>query len=73
MANAKNLIVWISTKSTQKALLHVVDGDLSPSDPEYERFEIAEYDPEEDRWKTIDTIDYVDEILDYGIPQKTDD
>lgn len=67
---ANRLISWSSTTGEKKCIIVVRDNAKEPSDIDYERLELCSYNSDEDQWKTVEKLDYVDEIEDVGIPEK---
>lgn len=63
------LIEWESTDGSLKSLIIVTDSSVPENEVGHEKIEVCEYDKSEEEWKTIDTLDYIDEIESFGIPQ----
>ena len=67
--NATQIIEWEGTDGSVRSLLYVVDETKDSRSIEYERFELCKLNQEEDSWETIEEIDYIDEIISFGIPK----
>ncbi len=64
---ARILLQWTEPDGSDKALIHVVNEDLDPSEVDYQWLELSEKD--DDQWKTLRDFSYVEQFQDFGIPE----
>lgn len=67
--SAKQILFWKRTDGKKRALLLVKDKELSARDVQYKRFELCTYDSDSEQWETDREVEYIDEVLDFGIPE----
>lgn len=67
--NVTQVLGWEATDGIQRSLLVVEDLDLPKSDVKRKVIEIAEYNSSTDEWETEETIDSVQELQSFGIPE----
>ena len=68
--SANRLMTWESSKGNKKSILMVVDEEKDRSEIGYRKLELCEIDTDSDEWKTIEVIDYVDKVTDFGFPKE---
>ena len=64
---AEFLLKWENPAGEDLALLEVCDEELDESVSDYRWLEIVK--KKDDRWDTVDQLSYVEEIIDFGIPE----
>lgn len=63
-----NILSWESTNGTKYAILLVKDDEKHHREVDYMKLELCEYDSQENKWKTKEVLDSIDEIESFGIP-----
>lgn len=63
---ADHLLSWLSDDGSEMCFLIVTDEEKHHNQVGYRKIELCER--EDDEWKTIETIDSVEEIQSFGIP-----
>jgi len=65
MSEAQQLVQWESTLGSTRSFIIVEDnseiGDF--------KIELCERNSENEKWETIEVLDYVEEFLSFGIPE----
>lgn len=69
MNDVTQILEWEGTDGSTKSLLIVEDKSLPQNDIERKKIEFCEYNSEEDEWQTTESVDYVEELLSFGIPE----
>lgn len=63
------ILEWESTDGKRKALLVLNDPNKGHNDIDQQWLEVSSFDASNDKWETVEKIDYVEEVLDYGFPE----
>lgn len=67
--NVTQILEWESTDGTRKSILFVVDNELPATDIMKRKLELSEYNSSSEEWETVETINTIDELKSFGIPE----
>lgn len=65
--SADNLLSWTSDDGSKRCLLIVTDEEKHHKQVGYKKIELCKL-VDDDQWKTVETIDSIDELDSFGIP-----
>jgi len=69
MKKANRVLSWESTTGSIKSIIIVTDTEKNASDIDYRTIEVCSLDNESEQWKTVEKIDHIEELRDFGIPE----
>lgn len=67
--NVTQILEWEASDGVMRSLLIVEDLDLPKSDVKRKTIELSEYNSSTDEWETGETLDSVEELESFGIPE----
>lgn len=67
--NVTQILEWESSDGSRRSFLIVEDLELPREDVKRKVLELSKYDSSNDEWKTEKTIDSIEEVQSFGIPE----
>lgn len=65
--SATQIIEWKSTDGGKRSLLLVTDDEKSPEDVGYKQLQVCTMG--EKKWKTDETLDFIEKVTNVGVPE----